>query len=69
MSGRHALSSKHSMGPTEAREYLKRPSDPGKKEAFLKAIVGCMSEEEADALERRINAMNEQADEPFRCDS
>ena len=57
------------MSPAEAREHLKRPPDPGKKKAFLEAIVCCMSEEEADALERRINAMNEQADEPFRYDS
>ena len=69
MSSRHALSSKRSMSPAQAREYLKRPPDPGKKQAFLEAIIGCMSEEEADALERRINAMNEQTDEPFCYDS
>ena len=49
--------------PAELRVRLKQPGAVGNKVKFLQAIVGCMSEEEADALERRINEMNERVDE------
>ncbi len=42
---------------------LRNPVPSGRKERFLAKIVGTMSEEEADAFERRIQWMNEQVEE------
>lgn len=53
-----------SFSPREARVYLADPNRVGNREEVLRALVGCMTVEEADALEARINAMNERLEEP-----
>ena len=50
----------------EVRALIDDPTVEGNMQQFLPAVVGCMSEEEADAFEQRINAMNEQVDEEDR---
>ena len=51
------------LNAEEVRALINDPTAEGNTKQLLQDIVGCMSEEEADAFERRINAMNERVDE------
>ncbi len=42
---------------------MAHPSRKGNKEAFLQAIVGTMTKEEAEEMERVINASCERVDD------
>jgi hypothetical protein len=44
------------LTPTEAKALIARPRGRGNKEEFLRAIVGTMTKEEAEEMERVINA-------------
>ena len=54
---------RRTITPAELRVRLKQSGMVGNKEKFLRSVLGCMSEEEAAVLERRINEMNERVDE------
>ncbi len=51
------------LTPTEAKAMMARPSRKGNREEFLRAIVGTMTREEAEEMERVINASCERIDD------
>jgi hypothetical protein len=51
------------LTPAEAKAMMAHPSRKGNKEAFLQAIVGTMTKEEAEEMERVINASCERVDD------
>ena len=53
-----------SLTPGELRTWLASPSLYGNKKEFLRAVAGILTEKEAKAFEHRINALNEQVDDP-----
>lgn len=52
-----------SLTPAEAKALRTLPPEPGEKEAFLRATIGIMTEEEAREMERVINAASERIDD------
>ena len=51
------LRAKRSLSAADLRALLKLPADPARKQAQLDALVGSMTEEEANEMEQRINKM------------
>ena len=51
------------LSSAEARALLDQPAQDGNREAFLQAIVGTMTDEEAEEMERVIDAACERIDD------